>query len=106
LIEIIKTNTTYVNGNWRVPGQMVTDRINYWINHKSNGFDIAKISLIKPILAIISEYEVETPVSDQGLLLSLFPDTQIVTVPNSTHFSMWENECAVTRNFIIEYCKE
>ena len=106
LIEIIKTNTTYDNGNWRVPGQMVTDRINYWINHKSNGFDIDKISLIKPILAIISEYEVETPVSDQGLLLSLFPDTQIVTVPNSTHFSMWENDCAKTREFIIQYCTE
>jgi hypothetical protein len=58
------------------------------------------------MLAIISEYEVETPVSHQGLFLSMFPDTQLVSIPNSTHFSMWENECAVTRNFIIEYCKE
>jgi pimeloyl-ACP methyl ester carboxylesterase len=106
LLEIIKTNTRYENGNWSVPGQMITDRINYWIKHKSNGFDVDKISLIKPILAIISEYEVETPVSEQGLLLSLFPDTQIVSVPNSTHFSMWENDCAKTREFIIQYCTE
>ena len=106
LMEIIKTNTRYENGNWSVPGQIVTDRINYWIKHNSNGFDVDKISLVKPILAIISEYEVETPVSEQGLLLSLFPDTQIVSVPNSTHFSMWENDCAKTREFIIQYCTE
>ena len=106
LIEVIKTNTRYDNGKWSVPGQIVTDRINYWINHKSNGFDVDRISLMKPILAIISEYEVETPVSEQGLLLSLFPDTQIVTIPNSTHFSMWENDCAKTREFIIQYCTE
>ena len=106
LIKIIKTNTSYNNGNWSVPGQIVNDRINYWINHKSNGFDISKISLIKPILAIISEYECETPVIYQKLFLSMFPDTKIVTIPNSTHFSMWENECATTRKYIIEYCKE
>jgi pimeloyl-ACP methyl ester carboxylesterase len=106
LIEIIKTNTSYNKGNWSVPGQIVNDRINYWINHKSNGFDISKISLIKPILAIISEYEYETPVIYQKLFLSMFPDTKIVTIPNSTHFSMWENECATTRKYIIEYCKE
>lgn len=106
LIEIIKTNTRYDNGNWSVPGQIVTDRINYWVEHKSNGFDVDRISLMKPILAITGEYEVETPVSEQGLLLSLFPDTQIVTIPNSTHFSMWENDCAKTREFIIQYCTE
>ena len=106
LLEIVKTNTSYDGNNWYVPGQIVNDRINYWVTHKSNGFDIDKISLIKPILAIISEYEVETPVTGQGLLLSLFPDTQIVTVPNSTHFSMWENDCVKTREFIIQYCTE
>jgi pimeloyl-ACP methyl ester carboxylesterase len=106
LIEIVKTNTRYENGNWSVPGHIVNDRINYWMEHKSNGFEVDKISLIKPILAIISEYEVETPISEQGLLMSLFPDTQIVSVPNSTHFSMWENDCAKTREFIIQYCTE
>lgn len=106
LIEIIKTNTSYDNGNWSVPGQIVNDRINYWITHKSNGFIVDEISLIKPILAIISEYEVETPVSAQDLLLNLFPDTQIVAIPNSTHFSMWENECATVRKVIIQYCTE
>jgi pimeloyl-ACP methyl ester carboxylesterase len=106
LTEVIKTNTRYDNGNWSVPGQMVTDRINYWVKHKSNGFVVDKISLVKPILAIISEYEVETPVSEQGLLMSLFPDTQIACVPNSTHFSMWENDCDKTREFIIQYCTE
>ena len=106
LLQIIKTNTRYDNGDWSVPGQIVNDRVNYWVEHKSNGFDVNKISLTKPILAIISEYEVETPISEQGLLMSLFPDTQIVTVPNSTHFSMWENDCAKTREFIIQYCTE
>ena len=106
LLEIIKTSTRYVNGDWSVPGQIVNDRINYWSKNKSNGFVVDKISLVKPILAIISEYEVETPVSEQGLLLSLFPDTQIVTVPNSTHFSMWENDCDKTREFIIQHCTE
>lgn len=106
LTEILVTNTSYKDGNWRVPGLMITDRHNYWILHKSNGFDPKNISLTKPILALISEYEVETPIADQGLLLSLFPDTQIGTIPNSTHFSMWENECATTRKYIIEYCKE
>ena len=106
LLEIVKTNTSYDGNNWYVPGQIVNDRINYWVNHKSNGFDVDKISLIKPILAIISEYEFETPISHQGLFLSMFPDTKIVTVPNSTHFSMWENDCAKTREFIIQYCTE
>ena len=106
LLEIIKTNTSYDGTNWSVPGQIVNDRINYWITHKSNGFEVENISLVKPILAIISEYEVETPISSQELCLSLFPDTIIAEIPNSTRFSVWENECAVTRNFIIEYCKE
>ena len=106
LTEILVTNTSYNNGNWRVPGLMINDRHNYWILNKSNGFDSKNMSLAKPILAMISEYEVETPISDQGLLLSLFPDTQIVSIPNSTHFSMWENDCATTRKFIIEYCND
>ena len=44
LTEILVTNTSYNNGNWRVPGLMINDRHNYWILNKSNGFEASPYS--------------------------------------------------------------
>lgn len=108
LVDVLKTTTTYNNGNWKVPGQIVFDRRNYWVEHRDNGFDASKVP---PMLIIHGEYDFESIggqdfESALSFIYPLFPDAQTKIVPNSTHFSMWENECATTRKYIIEYCKE
>lgn len=106
LIEILKTSTTYDNGSWKVPGQVVFDRRNYWVEHKQHGFDADKVP---PMIIIYGEYDFETIggedfTSSLSYITPLFPNAELKVVPNSTHFSMWENECATTREYIIEYC--
>lgn len=108
LVEILKTSTTYNNGDWKVPGEIVFDRRNYWVKHRDNGFDANKVP---PMLIIHGEFDFESIGGQDfdsalSFIYPLFPDAQTKIVPNSTHFSMWENECATTRKFIIEYCKE
>ena len=108
LNDVLSSSTTYNNGDWRVPGQIVFDRRNYWVEHKEHGFDINKVP---PMIIIHGEYDFESIGNNEQIgavsyVTKLFPNATVKVVPNSTHFSMWENECAVTRNFIIEYCKE
>lgn len=109
LIEIMKTTSTYDHSNdtWRVPGQIVFDRRNYWVEHKQHGFDP---KYVPPMMIIYGEYDFESIGGEniQGALSfikPLFPDAETKIVPNSTHFSMWEDESATTRKYIIEYCK-
>jgi hypothetical protein len=108
LTAILETTTNYDNGTWKVPGKIVYDRRNYWVEHREHGFDIDKVP---PMIIIHGEYDYES-IGDEELkgaltfFTPLFPNAPIKIVPNSTHFSMWENECATTRKYIIEYCKE
>lgn len=108
LVDILSSSTNYNNGDWKVPGQIVFDRRNYWVEHKEHGFDVSKVP---PMIIIYGEYDFESIGSEEyagalSYFTPLFPNAPIKIVPNSTHFSMWENECATTRKYIIEYCKE
>lgn len=110
LVEIMKTTSTYdhTTDTWKVPGQIVYDRRNYWVKHKQHGFDTNDVP---PVMIIYGEYDYESIGDDQMMgalnyIKPLFPDAEIKVVPNSTHFSMWEDECATTREYIINYCKK
>lgn len=108
LVDILSSSTNYNNGDWKVPGQIVFDRRNYWVEHKEHGFDVSKVP---PMIIVYGEYDFEAIgnaewVGALSYITPLFPNAPLKVVPNSTHFSMWENECATTRKYIIEYCKE
>jgi hypothetical protein len=110
LTDIVKTSSTYdhTNDTWKVPGQVVCDRRNYWIENKQHGFNVEHVP---PMIIIHGEYDFES-IGDESstgalsYIKPLFPDAKIKIVPGSTHFSMWENNSDITRKYIIEYCKE
>lgn len=87
---------------WKVPAQVVYDINNFWVNNKHNGFDVKKIP---PILSIIGEYDYECTTGGYDLFKTLFPSLQEVIIPNSTHFSMWENNYKITLQAVRDYAK-
>jgi pimeloyl-ACP methyl ester carboxylesterase len=86
---------------WKVPSQPVYDINNYWVDTGQLGFDPAKVP---PTLSIIGEYDYESTTGGYETFRRLFPDSTEVIIPNSTHFSMWENESCRTRAEIVKYC--
>ena len=87
---------------WKVPASVVYDINNYYPKHGKYGFNPINI---KSFLSIIGEYDYEITTGGYELCKSIFPDMEEVIIPNSTHFSMWENNYEKTVNTIIEYCK-
>lgn len=92
---------TIGKSEWKVPFTTVNDINNYWCLHKNNGFDPTKVP---PILSILGEYDYEATTGGYDEFKRLFPALQEVVIPNSTHFSMWENESSKTRLEIVKYC--
>jgi pimeloyl-ACP methyl ester carboxylesterase len=87
--------------SWEVPSQVVYDINNFWFYHKQHGFDPSEVS---PIMVINGEYDFEVTGGGYDVFKSLFPSFVERIVPNSTHFSMWENNSNITREYIINYC--
>lgn len=86
---------------WKVPAQVVYDINNYWVDHKTNGFDPSKITA--DILAIRGEFDYECTTGGYDEFKKLFPNCTEVVIPNSTHFSMWENSSSITRLEMIKF---
>ena len=84
---------------WKVPAQVVYDINNYWVRHRKHGFypDPAK-----EIFAIVGQYDYEITTGGYENFLQMFTHTQEIVIPNSTHFSMWENEFAKLRKILVE----
>jgi pimeloyl-ACP methyl ester carboxylesterase len=87
---------------WSVPASVVYDINNFWAQNGYHGFDPKKTP---PILVVKGEYDFEMTGGGYDVFKRLFPNFIEKTIPNSTHFSMWENNSYITRNVIVEYCK-
>ena len=87
---------------WCVPARVVFDINNYWVFNKSHGFNPEKTS---PILVINGEYDFEVTSGGYDVFKRMFKNFKEVIIPNSTHFSMWENNSHITRKEIIDYIK-
>jgi pimeloyl-ACP methyl ester carboxylesterase len=86
---------------WKVPAQVVYDINNYFVDHNDHGFNSEEITC--PILAILGEYDYEATTGGYDEFKELFPHAREVRIPNSTHFSMWENCSSLTRLEIINF---
>lgn len=97
ILEVVGKDT------WKVPAQVVYDINNYWVDHGSNGFDPDKITA--DILILRGEFDYECTTGGYDTFKKLFPTCQERIIPDSTHFSMWENSCSITRlemiNFVV-----
>ena len=87
---------------WKVPAKVVHDVGNYYPKRNQNGFDENKVP---PILSIVGQYDYEITTGGYSLFKKYFPNIQEVIIPNSTHFSMWENEYKMTLQAIRDYAK-
>lgn len=87
---------------WKVPAQVVYDINNYWVHHRNNGFDVDKVP---PIMAILGEYDYESTTGGYDEFCKLFPNCKTMKIPNSTHFSMWENNYRITLQAVGEWSK-
>ena len=104
ITEVLETTRNYNDGWWEVPGQIVRDISNYYAITGSFGFDPDKVP--QKVFSIHGQYDFEMMKFGCEVLLNIRPDLEIVVVPNSTHFSMWENENKIPRDAIIAFCKE
>ena len=86
---------------WSVPAMPVYDISNYYPLNGRYGFNPNNVP---PILSIIGEYDYECTTGGYELFKSLFPKTEEVIIPNSTHFSMWENNYPTTCRVIANWC--
>ena len=91
-----------VNGKreWAVPGKVVGDISNYWVMRGNHAFNP---SAVPPILSIVGEYDYEMTTGGYDEFKAAFPNYQEAVIPNSTHFSMWENESHRTRAEVIKW---
>jgi pimeloyl-ACP methyl ester carboxylesterase len=106
-----------VGNNWSAPYQVFWDHFTYWVLHRNHGMNFDNRV---DVLSIAGEYDNEmlgTAVSlsehdrcgyphPNDKFNLLFPHNRTVIIPNSTHFSMWENNSHLTRQAIIDYIKE
>lgn len=90
------------NREWQVPAQVVYDINNYWVNHRNNGFSVSKVP---PVLTIVGEYDYEATTGGYEEFCKLFPNAETKIIPNSTHFSMWENSYKTTLQAVGEWSK-
>ena len=90
------------NTEWKVPAKVVHDVGNFYPKRSTNGFSP---ELVPPVLSIIGEYDYEITTGGYALFKQYFPNIQEVIIPNSTHFSMWENEYKVTLQTVRDYVK-
>lgn len=93
--------STIGKSEWKVPAQVVYDINNYWVMHRNHGFSPDRIP---PILSIIGEYDYESTTGGYSEFRKVFTDVQEVIIPESTHFSMWENQSCRTRAEMVKYC--
>lgn len=101
LMEVNKTYERFKDGVWSCPGSVVGDVNNFFILHNSDGFDESKTKA--EVLVIIGQYDFEMYAGTNlpWLMRALHP--KFVNIPDSTHFSMWENNCHLTRKAIIDF---
>ena len=85
---------------WKVPAKVVHDVGNFYPKRGTHGFFADKVP---PILSIIGQYDYEVTTGGYDLFKKYFPNIEEVVIPNSTHFSMWENEYKITLQAIRDY---
>jgi pimeloyl-ACP methyl ester carboxylesterase len=94
-----------VGTHWKAPAKIVYDINNYWSNNYGQpGFKPSD----REILSIIGEYDYESlgPENGYNSFKRSFPNYLEIIIPNTTHFSMWEMNCTLTRDSIINYSKK
>lgn len=87
---------------WKVPASVVNDINNYYPLNGKYGFNPNNIP---PILSIIGEYDYECTTGGYDLFKTEFPNLKEVIIPNSTHFSMWENNYKITLQTVRDFVK-
>lgn len=87
---------------WKVPAKVVYDVGNYYPKNSRNGFNV---DFVPPILCIVGQYDYEVTTGGYDLFKKYFTETKEVIIPNSTHFSMWENEYKITLHAVRDYAK-
>jgi pimeloyl-ACP methyl ester carboxylesterase len=94
-----------VGETWTGPYNSVYDVSTYWAKHKDYGFKPNKKA---KVLSVVGEFDAEVLKVDWSVegfnnFKELFPKAKHVTIPGSTHFSMWEKNCDVLRNEMIKF---
>ena len=90
--------------SWKAPYQTIQDIMTYYCFFGKH--DIPTEPEIDT-LRIVGEYDAEiisSPMCDKRFR-DMFPLHKNVVIPNSTHFSMWENNSAITRNAMIDFIR-
>ena len=101
ILEVNSTYTSFKNGFWSCPGSVVNDVNSFHVIHGHDGYDPDRIKA--DVLAIIGQYDFEMygGVNFPWFIRTFKP--KVVSIPDSTHFSMWENNNHITRNAIIDF---
>jgi len=87
---------------WSVPAKVVYDVGNFYPKRRILGFDPDKVP---PIMCMYGQYDFEVSCGGLESFKEYFKDFKEVIIPNSTHFSMWENEYKVTLQAVRDYVK-
>ena len=91
--------------NWRVPYQVVNDIHTYWPKNQMHAIPSDKVI---DTLAIVGQFDNELKLSQNCYkrFREMYPHAVEVIIPDSTHFSMWENNSRMTRNVMINFIKD
>lgn len=104
LKKVIETFSSYEDPHsWSCPYGPIEDLSTYYPLHKNHGYNRGKIP--KQILTISGQYDAEVTLGMgyRGFKMQRLASTDVV-IPDSTHFSMWENRASETRENILKYC--
>jgi pimeloyl-ACP methyl ester carboxylesterase len=101
IMEVNRTYERFKDGVWSCPGMVVSDITDFYIYHGWDGYDPERIHA--DVLAIIGQYDFEMygHVHFPWFVRTFKP--KVVNIPDSTHFSMWENNSHLTRQAIIDF---
>jgi pimeloyl-ACP methyl ester carboxylesterase len=93
-----------IGDNWRAPYQTLNDIHTYYCFYRKHDIPIKPIT---DVLSICGEYDNEVNLSKPAYdrFKEFFPHYKEVIIPNSTHFSMWENNSHLTREAMINFIK-
>ena len=84
--------TSYNLHSWTAPRTWWLDRINWPMSHDNHGFDTDALAEV-PILFTRGEYDAEVPQDwfDRACEYFAVADLQTYTIPDATHFPLWEH---------------
>jgi pimeloyl-ACP methyl ester carboxylesterase len=98
--QLTQDYTSYNLDSWTAPRTWWLDRINWPLLHDNHGFDTDALAGV-PVLFTRGQYDVDVPQDwfDRAARYFNIADIETYTIPNTTHFALWEHgyQAAVDR---------